>query len=91
MDEQLPAYIVDVSYTIKPGDHEALRWMIVLYGDRRRTHSIPPLDQSKTIGAYLDLKPIEEDGARMYEGIYKGRCADSTSSGFNVHGIACGS
>ncbi|KAK3620767.1 hypothetical protein LTR56_020756 [Elasticomyces elasticus] len=36
-NEQLPAYIIDVSYTIKPGDHEALYWMIVLYGDDGRT------------------------------------------------------
>ncbi|KAK4909390.1 hypothetical protein LTR49_021842 [Elasticomyces elasticus] len=98
-NEQLPAYIIDVSYTIKPGDHEALYWMIVLYVDDGRTafpHSTKPyvrphdissgsrltagIRSQKIIDAYLDLKPIEDDGIQMYEGMYKGRCRRYTDA-----------
>ncbi|KAK5705831.1 hypothetical protein LTR17_021311 [Elasticomyces elasticus] len=41
-NDQLPVYIVDVSYTIKPGDNEALHWMIVLYGDEIHAESTRP-------------------------------------------------
>ncbi|KAK5682823.1 hypothetical protein LTR17_027366 [Elasticomyces elasticus] len=102
-NEQLPAYIVDVSYTTKPGDHEALYWMVVLYGEEGRTSFsystkpyIRPHDTSsgsrltagvwsqKIIDAYLDLKSIEEDGIRMYEGMYKGRCCI-----FDINRVQC--
>ncbi|KAK4893659.1 hypothetical protein LTR49_028474 [Elasticomyces elasticus] len=41
-NDQLPVYIVDVSYTIKPWDNEALHWMIVLYGDEIHAESTKP-------------------------------------------------
>ncbi|KAK4901951.1 hypothetical protein LTR49_027136 [Elasticomyces elasticus] len=69
-NEQLPAYIVDVSYTIKPGDHEALYWMIVLYGDEGRTafsHSTKPY-----------VRPHDtSSGSRLTAGIWSQKIIDA--------------
>ncbi|KAK4907170.1 hypothetical protein LTR49_023778 [Elasticomyces elasticus] len=69
-EEQLPAYIIDVGYTIKPGDHEALYWMIVLYGDDERTafpHSTKP---------YARLHDISS-GSRLTAGVWSQKIIDA--------------